>query len=219
MSILNEDLELKYLIKHPKQESSETPVFIFLHGYGSNERDLFSLADYIPENFIVISARSPYTLAPGSYSFYDIDYSTGTKIVNLEQAEKSRTRIKKFIDQVIEKYNINPQQVHIGGFSQGAIMSIAVGLTFPDTIKSITAFSSSILDTIKTQVEPNEKLKNMKVFISHGIDDNVIPINSAREARKYLLNLGIEPEYYEFNGGHEIPEKIIKDFIIWFNNL
>lgn len=217
MSHLHEDLELKYLIKQPKVESSKTPVFIFFHGYGSNERDLFTLADYVPESFMVISARSPYTLDHSSYSFYDIDYSSGTKIVNLQQAEKSRIIIKKFIDQVIEKYNVDSQQVHIGGFSQGAIMSIAVALTFPGTIKSITAFSSSLLGTVTSQVKPNESLKNLQVFMSHGIDDNVIDIRLAREARDYLLSFGIKPEYHEFNGGHEIPEKIIKEFSIWIN--
>lgn len=217
MNSLNEDLELKYLVKQPKGESSKKPIFIFLHGYGSNERDLFSLANYVPENFMVISARSPYTLDYNSYSFYDIDYSTGTKRINLEQAEKSRNTIKKFIDQLIEKYKIDPEQVYMGGFSQGAIMSIAVALTFPGTLKGIVAFSSSILPIIKSQVKPNEALKNLSVFMSHGIDDSVIDIALGREARDYLLDLGIKPEYYEFSGGHEIPAKTIRDFNSWIN--
>lgn len=218
MTHLSEDLELKYLIRQPKNKFSKPPVFIFLHGYGSNERDLFDLAYYIPENYIVISARSPYTLEYGSYSFYDIDYSTGKKIVNLEQAEKSRITIKKFIDQIIEKYDIDPNQVYLGGFSQGAIMSIAVSLTYPGTIKSIAAFSSSILATIKSLVKPSETFKDLKVFMSHGIDDSVIDINLAREARDYLLSFGIKPEYHEFDGGHEIPSKIIEYFNNWIKS-
>src|SRR5687768_12906731 len=112
MGSINEDLALKYLIRQPKTETSEKPVFIFLHGVGSNERDLFSLAEFLPENFTVISARSPYTLDRDSFCFYEIDYSTGTKVINLEQAEKSRITIKEFIGQVIEKYGIDPDKVY-----------------------------------------------------------------------------------------------------------
>ncbi len=111
MSRLNEDLDLKYLIKMPKRETSEKPLFIFLHGFGSNEMDLFSLSEELPENFTVISTRSPYTLGPGSYSFYDIDYSTGTKIINLEQAYHEFNGGHEIPEIILNKFNywINKQ--------------------------------------------------------------------------------------------------------------
>lgn len=219
MSSLNEDLDLKYLIRLPKRETLEKPVIIFLHGVGSNERDLFTLSEFVPENFTVISARSPYTLGADSYSFYDIDYSTGTKVINLNQAEKSRNIINKFIAQIIDKYKIDPDKVYLGGFSQGAIMSLSVSLTFPGTVRGIAAFSGSIMTEIRSLVKPNEVIKELKVFMAHGIDDNVLPIHLAREAKNYLSSLDIEPDYHEFNGGHEIPEIILKYFNSWINSL
>ncbi|MEK7432474.1 MAG: esterase [Cyanobacteriota bacterium] len=216
---LNQDLVLKYLSRLPKIETSEKPVFIFLHGVGSNERDLFSLESFLPENFTVISARSPYRLGFDSYSFYDIDYSSGTKVINAEQAEKSRNTLKKFITQIIEKYKIDSDKVYLGGFSQGAIMSFSVSLTFPGMVKAITSFSGSILNEIKPLVNPNDEIKKIQVFMSHGIHDNVLPINLAREAKDYLFSLGIIPDYNEFNGGHEIPSSIINSFNSWIKKI
>jgi phospholipase/carboxylesterase len=215
MSNLNEDLELKYLVREPKTETTEKPLFIFLHGVGSNEKNLFNLADHLPENFTVISARSPYTMGPDSFAFYQVDFSTGSPVINAEQAEKSRNVIKEFINQVVEKYNIDPDKVYLGGFSQGAIMTYSVGLTFPGLVKGIAGFSGRILTEIRPLVKEPEKLKELKVFISHGTADNVLPIHFAREAKEYLSSLGIKPDYHEFYGSHEINEESIISLNKW----
>jgi phospholipase/carboxylesterase len=219
MNNLNQDLILKYLSRMPQKETSDKPVFIFLHGVGSNERDLFSLEALLPDNFTVISVRSPYILGPDSYTFYDIDYSSGTKVINDVQAEKSRNTLKEFISQIIDKYRIDADKVFLGGFSQGAIMGFGVSLTFPGTVRAIAAFSGSILNEIKPLVKNDERLKKLQVFMAHGIYDNVLPIHLAREAKVYLLSLGIIPDYHEFNGGHELPEKILNYFNSWLNKL
>jgi phospholipase/carboxylesterase len=218
MSNLNEGLALKYLIRKPDTETVEKPVFIFLHGVGSNEKDLFTLAEHLPENFTVISARSPYTLGPDSFAFYQVDFSSGSPVINPDQAEKSRNTIKEFIGQVIEKYGIDPDKVYLGGFSQGAIMSYTIGLTFPGTVKGVAAMSGRILAEIRPIIKPLDSLKQLKVFISHGTGDNVLPVHFAREAKEYLLSLGIKPDYHEFNGSHEINENILSELNNWIED-
>jgi phospholipase/carboxylesterase len=215
MSSLNEGLGLKYLIRQPKVVFDDKPVFIFLHGVGSNEKNLFTLANHLPDNFTVISARSPYTMGPDSFSFYQADFSTGSPVINAEQAEKSRNAIKEFISQVVEKYNIDVEKVYLGGFSQGAIMSYSVGLTFPGLVKGIAGFSGRILNEIRPLVNEPEKLKSLKVFISHGRADNILPVHFAREAKEYFSSLGIKPDYHEFNGSHEINEESITALNKW----
>jgi phospholipase/carboxylesterase len=215
MSKLNEGLALKYLVREPKTETAEKPLFIFLHGVGSNEKNLFTLADHLPDNFTVISARSPYTMGPDSFAFYQVDFSSGSPVINAEQAEKSRNVIKEFISQVVEKYNIDPDKVYLGGFSQGAIMTYSVGLTFPGLVKGIAGFSGRILTEIRPMVKEPEKLK---VFISHGTSDNVLPVHFAREAKEYLSSLGIKSDYHEFYGSHEINDNILTELNNWIEN-
>ena len=64
---LQEDLALKYLVQLPVQKSVHPPVIILLHGYGSDERDLFELRNFFPKNYIIISARAPYALPQAGY--------------------------------------------------------------------------------------------------------------------------------------------------------
>ena len=55
-------MSLQYLIKEPKIKLDKNPLLLLLHGYGSNEEDLFSFANELPDNYYIISARAPYDL-------------------------------------------------------------------------------------------------------------------------------------------------------------
>ena len=98
------DLALKYLVKEPSIKSAKLPVLILLHGIGSNEQDLFSMANQLPNQMLIISARAPYTLSQGSYAWYHMDLSSGKPVYSSEEAEKSRNLILQFIDQIKTKY-------------------------------------------------------------------------------------------------------------------
>ena len=78
---------LHYLMRGPKVASAKPPLLLLLHGVGSNEADLFSFADQLPDEYLVVSARAPITLGPESYAWYQVDFSTGTPIFNAQQAE------------------------------------------------------------------------------------------------------------------------------------
>jgi phospholipase/carboxylesterase len=210
----SEDL-LHYLIREPKIKSDNPPLLILLHGVGSNEKDLFSFADQLPGNFLIVSARAPYKIGQDSYAWYEVDFSTGKPIINNEKAEKSRNVIVLFINQLKEKHKFDDKQVYLCGFSQGAIMAYSVGLTHPDKLKGIAVLSGRILDEVKPLIKPGDKLKDLNVFISHGTNDNVLGIHYAKESCAYLKELGINPTYKEYTEGHSINSEMLKDLINW----
>lgn len=208
---------LHYLVKHPKIENGQTPLLILLHGVGSNEKDLFSFADQLPENFMVVSARAPFELGPDSYAWYEVDFSTGKPVINKEKAEKSRILILQFIDHLKEKYKFDSKQVYLCGFSQGAIMSYSVGLTSPDKIKGIAVLSGRLLEEVKPLIKPGAQLKQLNVFISHGTNDNVLGVHYAQGSNSYLKELGINSTYKEYPEGHTISNAMITDLISWLS--
>jgi phospholipase/carboxylesterase len=75
--------------------------------------------------------------------------------------------------------------------------------------------SGRLLEEIKPLVASKEKLKNLKVFISHGTNDAVLPINSAREANTYLKQLGISASYHEYPEAHSISNVMFNDLLAW----
>lgn len=209
------ELSLPYLVREPKLVSTRKRAIILLHGVGSNEQDLFNLANRLPADSYVISPRGQFMLGPGRYAWYQVDFSTGKPIINAAQETSSRERILTFIRQIKQQYKVN--EVYIGGFSQGAIMSYSIGLTHPDEVQGIIALSGRLLDEIKPLVFTGEKsyLKGLKVFIAHGVQDTMLPVYYARAAKEYLERLAIPLAYHEYPAGHEISSLVLDDLNSW----
>lgn len=216
-SVEKEKPLLVHKVRQPTVPSEKPPVLILLHGVGSNEDDLFSLAPSIPGRFLVISARGPYTLGAGSYAWFHVDFSTGKPVINPAEAEQSRKLLIAFTEQVMRLYKVDESQIFLGGFSQGGIMSYSVGLTRPDLLKGIAIMSSRLLPEVRPLVKPSERLKTLQVFVSHGQQDAVLPIDYAREAQTYLKGLGLKPEYHEYPGGHTVTEAMLQDLVEWLD--
>ena len=207
--------DLYYIFKEPKIKSAKPPVIILMHGVGSNEKDLFSFVNQLPDSFLVISLRAPIKLGNDSYAWYHLSFENGKPISNPIEAEASRLMIIDFINNLKNKHAYNEKRVYLCGFSQGSIMAYSVGLTVPEKIKGIAIMSGRLLEEVKPIIAGKDKLKNLKVFISHGTNDNVLPVSNAREANVYLKQLGINATYKEYPEPHTISNAMFNDLLIW----
>jgi phospholipase/carboxylesterase len=206
---LMEDLSLKYLVHLPSEQTNNARTVILLHGYGSNEQDLFGLRSAFPGNCIIISARAPLAAGPG-YEWFDIGS------VNQPQIVHSRELTLKFIEEVKKKYSVDPKEIYVMGFSQGAMMSYEVGLTHPNLIKGIGVLSGRLFPALKEEIQVSAELKRLRIFISHGTKDDRIKYEDGKAAADYLTGIGLKPEFYAYKGmGHAINEEVMKDLIQW----
>jgi phospholipase/carboxylesterase len=115
-TMITTPLALTYKIRQSNLTNGRPPLLILLHGIGSNEEDLFSFSNQLPANLLVVSVRAPYTIGNGSYSWFDVDRSSGTPVINPEQAEQSRLTLLKFISQAVDQFHADPQKVFFNGF-------------------------------------------------------------------------------------------------------
>ena len=210
------NLSLHHLVREPRIKLEQNPVLILLHGYGSNEEDLFSFSTELPEEYYVVSVRAPYDLQYGSYAWYAINFDADeNKFSDNEQAKKSRDLIANFIDELTDNYAIDAQNVTLIGFSQGTILSYAVALSYPEKIKRVAALSGYLnLEIVKDNYK-NNNFSNLKMFISHGTVDQVIPVDWARKASPIITDLGIENVYKEYPIGHGVAQQNFYDFKNW----
>ena len=209
-------MQLHYLVREPKVILEKNPVLILLHGYGSNEEDLFSFATELPEEYYVISVRAPYDLQPYGHAWYAIYFDADeNKFSDDEQAKTSRDTIAKFIDSICEKYPIDSTNVTLIGFSQGAILSYATALSYPEKVNRVVALSGYLNEKVLAESFQNKAISNLKFFISHGSVDQVIPVDWARKAKPFLENLGLEVTYKEYPVGHGVAPQNFFDFKNW----
>ena len=210
------NLSLHHLVRAPKVKLDKNPLLLLLHGYGSNEEDLFSFAAELPDHYYVISARAPYSLQYGSYAWYAINFDADeNKFSDHDQARTSRDLISTFIDELITNYSIDPNNVTLIGFSQGSILSYAVALSYPEKIQRVVAMSGYLNLDIVTENYKNNNFSKLKIFASHGTVDQVIPVSWARKAKPILEHLGIEGVYKEYPIGHGISPQNFYDFKNW----
>ena len=210
------NLSLQYLIREPKIKLDKNPVLLLLHGYGSNEEDLFSFANELPENYYIISARAPYSLGYGSYAWYAINFDADqNKFSDVAQARTSRELILTFIEELLQNYPIDSAEITLVGFSQGAILSYAIGISYPEKIKKIVALSGYINADIFADGYQNNNFNNFSIFASHGTVDQVIPVAWARQTKPFLDQLSIKNEYREYPVGHGVAPQNFFDFKKW----
>lgn len=209
-------LSLDYLIREPKTILDKNPLIVLLHGYGSNEEDLFSFATELPDEYYVISARAPYNLQYGSYAWYAINFDADeNKFSDNEQARKSRDLIAGFIDELTINYPIDASNITLLGFSQGAILSYAIALSHPDKIKNVIALSGYANEEIMEANYQKNDFSQLRIFHSHGTADQVIPVDWARNTKPFLDKLGIASVYKEYPIGHGISPQVFNDFKTW----
>ena len=209
-------LSLDYLVRQPASPAQKPPIMIMLHGYGSNEEDLFSFAQELPGEFLIISARAPLSMGFGSYAWYSINFEADSEnFSNLKEAKAALLKIDRFIDEIIDLYSPDPKRVFLLGFSQGTILSTAYALNHPGKVQHVLALSGYVnKKLIEGPLEPRN-YADLDFFVSHGTDDQVIPVDWARKTPDFLNRLKIEHEYREYPVGHGVAPQNFFDMLSW----
>ncbi|WP_185867183.1 alpha/beta hydrolase [Blattabacterium cuenoti] len=211
--LLKNKLSLKHIIKKSVNKNENT-LFLMIHGYGSNERDLFSFEKDLPEDFFIISIQGIYSIGADQYSWYDIDFDNEKKFINIIQAKKTIEKISFFINEAIKEYKLKKNPVWICGFSQGAILSYAIALKNSDKIKKVIALSGYLENNILP--EEMNHITDLEFFISHGKYDSIIPVNWVKKGLKFLKQKKILSLFYkEYESGHTLNDFNYQDLINW----
>ena len=177
---------LDFVVRKPKNKTQENPpLLLLLHGYGSNENDLFAFAEYLHPTFLVVSLRAPYALPMMGYAWYSIHFDAEQgKWSDDKEAIKSRELVLQFLDELMEIHPYEKSQVHLLGFSQGAILSYALGLTNPKRFVSVIALSGYLNENITQFPQPKDA---PLLYAAHGTLDEVVPFDWGHAKTKRLF--------------------------------
>jgi len=216
--MINKTLSLHHIIR-ASTLTKQAPLLIMMHGYGSDENDLFSFAAELPEELFIISVRAPYPMQPYGNAWYAINFDEEQgKWNDKEQAKASVDLISKFIDEAIEAYPIiDESNISLLGFSQGSILSYGVALTYPKKIKNIVALSGYIYQDILPQDILKRDYSNLDFYCSHGSVDQVIPVAWAQQTAPFLTTLKIKHKYSEFPVGHGVAPQNFYELKAWLS--
>ena len=215
---LHTDLPLSYL-EQTQSDARNQPLVIFLHGFGSNEEDLFGIKDALPSTWTYLSARAPMPVDPQGYRWFTKTPGDGDYNGETADLQRSAALIEDFVRKATAKYHTHSDRLFLVGFSQGAIMSYEVGLRKPALVRGIAALSGSVLPVLKAELKPSESLGKLAIFIGHGTLDQALPYASATQANEVLVGLGLTPEFHGYPGmPHTVSETEVQDLKAWLEN-
>ena len=215
---LQTDLSLPYLVNEPKIKVPHLPMLVLMHGYGSNETDLFDLKENLPQHFLIVSLRAPMAMGNNSFQWFGMETVNGKMQGNRKDIINSVTKVKAMISALLKKYHADATQIYLSGFSQGGMMSFEVGLTSPELLRGIAPMSGKIFEPLKASVKNTAALKNLSIFIGHGDADNRVAYSFAMEADTYLKQLGLHPELHTYPGmAHSINQQEVTDLSKWLS--
>jgi len=207
---------LDYRVRQPLKPTANPQVLFLLHGYGSHEEDLFSFANYLPEDYLIISLRAPLSLSFGGYAWYSIHFNENQdKWSDDEEAKAAQEIILYNIEHHLKQFSLSHKKVSLLGFSQGAILSWAVGLSHPSKIDKIIALSGYVNEEIFHYA--TEGLNEIRCFSSHGTEDPTLPVEWARKGIALLEEKNLKVDYREYPAGHGINQENFSDLLAWLN--
>jgi phospholipase/carboxylesterase len=186
-------------------------ALVLLHGRGADEHDLFPLLDALdPERrFDGYTPRGPLALPPGGAHWYVVPR---VGYPDPPTFHESYAALSAWVDALPH------EQVVIGGFSQGAVMSYALALgrgrPRPAALLALSGFIPEV-EGWELDHEPPFP----PIVIAHGTNDPVIPVEFSRRARDLLEQAGAEPRYFESPMQHSIDPAVVSELQVLLASL
>ena len=181
-------------------------AIILLHGYGGDGKDISMLTlnwkRHMPNTvFICPNGHEICPINPSGFQWFDLTKDDPNYI--LDQSIKAEEKIKIFINEIKQEFNLKNNQICLSGFSQGCMMSLNVGLTSEKKFSCIVGFSGKIIDQNNLKL----RIKNStNTLLIHGDADQVVPSTYLLEAKDFLIRNNIEVETLLIkNCDHHIP--------------
>jgi len=197
---------LNTIILEPLIKGKAKNAVILCHGYGGDGKDISILASYwrahLPDTiFICPDAPEKCAASPTGFQWFDLVDQTPEQI--LSKSLVAENKLNKLIDEVKEKNKLLANQIVIGGFSQGCMISLQTGIKRKDTINSIIGYSGRIIDT---EHLGKNIISKPNIILMHGDIDQIVPVNSLLEAKDFFNKNNYKIESKIFNNcEHRIP--------------
>jgi phospholipase/carboxylesterase len=178
-------------------------TLLLLHGYGARGDDLAPFGKWLSER--VGTSKLRVLTPPGI-----LERGRGRAWWQLHEEShegfaKAKAAVERMVDEVIAR-GTAADHVIVGGFSQGGMLSLEVALSHEPKVAAAIVLGGRAV-TLDASSAPLERFSTVRFFFSHGTQDQIVPFADARSIAEELLARGLDVQFHEFEGGHQIPRQ------------
>jgi len=203
------------LVHRVRPAAGETDgALVLFHGRAADEHDLFPLLDMLdPERRLLgLTGRGPLALPPGGAHWYVVRRVGYPDAATFGATYAVAT---DWLDSLLAEHGIAPGRAILGGFSQGAVMSYALGLGSGRPRPAGIIALSGFIPAVEGWELEEANAAGLPVAVGHGTQDPVITVDFGRSARDRLVEAGAEVNYRESPMPHTIDPRFLAELGDW----
>lgn len=212
-------MQLVHTVFEPEGEGPH-PTVLALHGWGANAMDLLGVAPHLCSGrFLVICPQGPVEvpLGPGAvgYGWFPLSLDAPPDVPAILAA---RDNLRLFLDACATRHPIDRRKLVVLGFSQGGVMAYGLALAAPERYSAVAVLSSWLPQEF---VNTSPNIVNSQyppMLIQHGLHDELIEVDRARQSIETLRNLRIPVTYREYDMSHQISQRSLADLSAWLED-
>lgn len=198
-------------------------ALIWCHGLGADGHDFVPLAQALnlppthATRFIFPHApMMPVTLNGGYVmrAWFDIFDVRIDATIDESGINHSKARIHELIQNELAQ-GLTSQQIYLGGFSQGAVMALTTGLTYPERLGGLIALSGFLPHPETILAQPNHANAHTPIFMAHGREDEIVPYALGKASRVALTQAGYRLTWHDYEMGHHVCPEEVNDLRNW----
>lgn len=186
------------------------PLLVFFHGHGGSEEQILRLAPRLSRrNYICIGLRGPEMLEPRSDG--RTRFSWGSDNQNDALVEDY---VFRAVEQTRRSYHVHSERIYLAGVWEGATLAYRLGLTFLENFAGVISLNGSLPRQDRPLLRLPE-LRQLRVFIGHGIANAYVPLSIARQDFRLLYSAGLSVQLNRYATTHRLHTDMLRDINRW----
>jgi phospholipase/carboxylesterase len=199
-------------VRHPARTPAR--LMLMLHGWTGDENSMWVFARNLADNYLLVAPRGLHKDSTTGYSWRPFRADSLAR-PSLEDLKESADALLQLVDEYAAKNQTDAGQFDIMGFSQGAALTNVMLCLHPDRINK-AAVLSGFMPSGMNDIIARKPLINKPVFVAHGTQDNMVPIDRARASMSLLEQAGAKTTYCEAEVGHKVSAGCLRGLEAFF---
>ena len=212
----NETIEFNGWTMRIRPAQTENPrLLVMIHGLTGDENSMWVFARRFSADYWIIAPRAPYRANPQGFSWRPNPLTIEEAQLNLHKRpgldvlKSSAEMLIKLIDEYSASVKVEAGHFDAIGFSQGAAMVNLVAMLYPHRVRKMGVLAGFVPSGLEELIS-QRPLAGKNIFVAHGTQDNMVPIDRARASIELLEQAGAQVIYCEDEVGHKVSSTCMR---------
>lgn len=189
-------------------ESDSPRLLVMIHGWTGDENSMWVFARNFSPSYWIVAPRAPHRADPQGFSWRPPQPATFGR-PSLEMLLPSAEALIKLADEYSASVGVKRRDFDVIGFSQGAAMVNVLGMAYPDRIRKMGVLAGFVPSGMESHID-GRVLSGKRIFVAHGTQDEMVPIDRARASIGLLEQAGASIAYCEDEVGHKLSASCLR---------